>query len=127
MALINPLARARGYGSAKDGVHHWYVQRASALLLAGLSLWFLYAITRLAGADYQAAVAFMSNPFHASCAILTLISMLYHGMVSIQIVIEDYIHAEALAIALQLVIRALSYLGMVLGSVYLLRLVVAGG
>ena len=22
-----PLARARGLGSAKDGVHHWWVQR----------------------------------------------------------------------------------------------------
>ena len=30
MSMVNPLARARGTGSAKEGVHHWYAQRATA-------------------------------------------------------------------------------------------------
>ena len=36
MSMVNPLARALGLGSAKEGVHHWYVQRASAILLVFL-------------------------------------------------------------------------------------------
>ena len=33
MSLRTPIARARGLGSAKDGLHHWWVQRVSAVEL----------------------------------------------------------------------------------------------
>ena len=31
-----PLARARGLGSAKEGVHHWWMQRLTAIALIPL-------------------------------------------------------------------------------------------
>ena len=31
--LRTPLSRARGLGSAKDGLHHWWVQRLTAVAL----------------------------------------------------------------------------------------------
>ena len=37
--LQTPLKRARGLGSAKDGTHHFIVQRITALALVPLSLW----------------------------------------------------------------------------------------
>ncbi|MCW8952661.1 MAG: succinate dehydrogenase, hydrophobic membrane anchor protein, partial [Rhodospirillales bacterium] len=33
MNMRTPLARARGLGSAKEGVHHWWAQRATAVAL----------------------------------------------------------------------------------------------
>ena len=39
------LARVRGLGSAKEGVHHWWVQRVTALLLIPLVVWFVAAFS----------------------------------------------------------------------------------
>jgi succinate dehydrogenase / fumarate reductase membrane anchor subunit len=41
MSLRSPLSQARGLGSAKDGVHHWWMQRLTAMALIPLSLWFV--------------------------------------------------------------------------------------
>ena len=38
MSLRAPLARALNHGSAHEGVHHWVVQRFTALALAPLLL-----------------------------------------------------------------------------------------
>ena len=35
----SPVGRARGLGSAKDGVHHWWMQRLTAVALVPLALW----------------------------------------------------------------------------------------
>ena len=35
------LARVRGLGSAKEGVHHWWMQRVTAVALVPLSIWFV--------------------------------------------------------------------------------------
>ena len=37
MSLRTPVARARGLGSAKEGLHHWWVQRVSAVALIPLT------------------------------------------------------------------------------------------
>ena len=51
MSMTHPLARARGHGSARDGVHHWFAQRASAVLLILLAAWLLYAMIVLVAAS----------------------------------------------------------------------------
>ena len=33
MSLRHPLKTARGLGSAKDGTHHWILQRITAIAL----------------------------------------------------------------------------------------------
>ena len=38
------LARARGLGSAKEGVQHWWLQRLTAIALVPLSLWFVASV-----------------------------------------------------------------------------------
>ena len=38
-----PLKNARGLGSAKDGTHHWIVQRLTAVALIPLVIWFAYS------------------------------------------------------------------------------------
>jgi succinate dehydrogenase / fumarate reductase membrane anchor subunit len=96
MGMINPLARARGLGSAKAGVEHWYLQRASALLLLLLTAWLVYAMVSLAGQGFEVASAFISKPWNAACAVLLVVSGFYHAMISVQVVIEDYIHAPVL-------------------------------
>ena len=125
MKAVNPLARARGHGSAKHGVQHWWLQRASALLLILLTAWLLYALVTLSSKGYEEAIAFISSPFHAASAILFAITVLYHAMLGLQVVIEDYIHTPALEMFLQLVVKAAAYVGMVVSVVYLIQIVTA--
>ncbi|MGB0810562.1 MAG: hypothetical protein ACPGRU_04805 [Candidatus Puniceispirillaceae bacterium] len=37
--MSTPLAQARGLGSAKAGLHHWWHQRVSAVAMVGLVCW----------------------------------------------------------------------------------------
>ena len=36
----SPIARARGLGSAKGGVEHWWAERVTAVALVPLTIWF---------------------------------------------------------------------------------------
>ena len=47
--LRNPLKTARGLGSAKDGTHHFVVQRVTAIALVFLSLYVVGLIVSLIG------------------------------------------------------------------------------
>lgn len=121
--MTNPLARARGHGSARDGVHHWLAQRASAVLLLFLVGWLTYAAIALAGADFATVRAFLAQPFNAALMVLLLLSLLYHAVLGLQVVIEDYVHHPATAIALQYLARAGALLGMALGVIHVLKIV----
>jgi len=120
MSMTNPLARARGHGSAKSGVHHWLAQRVTAVFLVFLAGWLVYTVFALAGADYATARAFVARPFNAALLVLLVISMLYHAMLGLQVVIEDYVHRPAAAIILHFLVRAGAWLGMALAVVNIL-------
>jgi len=121
--MIHPLARARGYGSAKSGLHHWLSQRVSAVLLLLLIPWLVFAIISNSGSNHADVAAFIAQPWHATLLILSLLVLLYHGMLGLQVVIEDYVHQRALELALHLLVRAGTLLGAVLGAISTLKLV----
>ena len=60
MSLQSPIGRARGLGSAKQGLHHWWMQRITAVLLVPLTLWFVFSVASLIGGGYEATVAWVS-------------------------------------------------------------------
>jgi len=120
MSMTNPLARARGHGSAKGGVQHWLAQRVTAVFLVFLVGWLVWAAFSLAGADFNAARAFVARPFNAALLILLVISVFYHGMLGLQVVIEDYVHHPAAEITLHFLVRAGAWLGMALAIVNIL-------
>jgi succinate dehydrogenase / fumarate reductase, membrane anchor subunit len=96
--LRSPLSQARGLGSAKDGVHHWWVQRLTALALIPLSLWFVFSVARYHIADYSMMHAWISNPYVAIALVLYFIAVFYHSALGVQVVIEDYVANEPLKI-----------------------------
>ena len=122
MKTLDPIARAKGLGSAKEGVHHWYAQRASAVVLVFLTGWMIYSAVALAGGGYEASVAFLSSPVNASLLGLMLVVLLYHAMLGLQVVIEDYVHNATAEIVLYFVTRAGAYVMMALGIVHILKL-----
>tara|TARA_R110000787_G_scaffold57667_22_gene131638 strand:- start:2183 stop:2560 length:378 start_codon:yes stop_codon:yes gene_type:complete len=98
MSLRSPLSQARGLGSAKDGTHHFWVQRVSAVALIPLSLWFVFSLASLPGASYEQVQWWVGYPAVAVTLILFIGAALYHSMLGVQVVIEDYVGSEALKI-----------------------------
>ena len=103
--LRSPLGRAVGLGSAKEGVEHWWLQRITAVALVPLSLWFVIAIIRLVGADIDTVGDWVGRPLPAILLVLLLIATFYHVALGLQVVIEDYVHAELTKLGLVIIVR----------------------
>jgi succinate dehydrogenase / fumarate reductase membrane anchor subunit len=99
MSLRSPIARARGLGSAKEGTGHWWHQRVSAVALLALVVWFVISLLMLTGADWATASDWLSNKFNAGLMLLLIVFLFYHLKLGLQVVIEDYVHGEAMKIA----------------------------
>lgn len=105
MSIQSPLARARGLGSAKDGVGHWWAQRVSAVALVPLTLWFVFSVVSHAGADYAEVVAWIASPLVAVPLVLYLAVLFYHSQLGLRVVVEDYVHAEWLKFGTLIVLQ----------------------
>ncbi len=73
------------------GVGHWWQQRLSSLILIPLTIWLLWAITRLSGADYATTLEFFNRPLHKGIAMLLIAVIAFHAQIGIQVICEDYI------------------------------------
>ncbi len=94
MSLRTPLAKVRGLGSAKDGTHHWWMQRVTAVALIPLVLIFAGYVIALVGGSHADVVAAIGSPVGSLISLLLIVAVFYHFMLGIQVVIEDYVHAE---------------------------------
>ena len=103
-AMRDPLATARGLGSAKDGVNHWWMQRVTAIALLLLSPWFIYFAVSLIGADQLSVRAAIAQPLNATLLVSFMIAMLWHARLGLQVVVEYYVHGWQ-EITLQLIIK----------------------
>jgi len=123
--MRSPLGRAIGLGSAKEGVEHWWLQRITAVALVPLSLWFVIAIIRLVSADSDGVRDWVGNPLPAIMLVLLLIATFYHAALGLQVVIEDYIHAELTKLGLVVVVRLGCFALAVAGMFAVLSMAVA--
>ncbi len=94
--LRSALGRARGLGSAKEGMHHWWVQRLTALALIPLTVWLVISIVGLIGASHGEFVLWLANPINTTAMILFLAIAFHHAQLGMQVVFEDYVSSHAL-------------------------------
>jgi succinate dehydrogenase / fumarate reductase membrane anchor subunit len=121
MSLKSPLGRVLGLGSAKDGTAHWWSQRVTAVGLALLGLWFAGALIGLDSFSYRDVTAFVSEPLNAVLLALFVGTALYHSLLGIQVVIEDYVHGAGLKVVSLLVIKFVHVLAAALGIFAIFR------
>ena len=120
--LRTPLARARGLGSAHAGLHHWWMQRLTAIALVPLVVWFAVSLVMMSGADQAMVQNWIRSPFVMVLLTLTIVIGLHHGQLGLQVVIEDYIHNEGRKLALILLVRFAAVLSGVAAIVAILRI-----
>ena len=126
MGLQHPLGRVRGLGSAKAGSHHWWSQRVTAIALVPLTLWFVYSALTLAGSDYASGMKWLAQPANGILMVLLVIATFHHLQLGLQVVIEDYVHHEAVKL-MALVVMKLSSIGLAVAAMFSIIKISFGG
>jgi succinate dehydrogenase / fumarate reductase membrane anchor subunit len=127
MSLRSPLARARGLGSAKEGLGHWIAQRVTSIALIPLSVWFIISVIGLAGSHYEQFQAWLAVPGNTALMLLLLFCTFHHAQNGCQVVIEDYIHGRGARLAAIMLVKMTSVLLGVFAAVSVLRAALVGG
>ena len=90
------LKQVRGLGSAKSGVHHWWLQRVTAAGNLVLLAWFIASLILLPSLDRSSVLAWVSSPLVAVPMLLLILTTFWHARLGVQVLIEDYVHSEGL-------------------------------
>lgn len=106
----SPLSVVKGHGSAKDGTHHFWMQRVTAVALVPLIVWFCLSLAMMPEATYATVVAWMKSPFNSVMLILSIFASFYHLSLGLQVILEDYISNNN--------VRMFSILGVKLGCFF---------
>ena len=91
MSLRTPLGQVLGTGAARQGVHHWWVQRLTSVALVPLSIWFLISLLTLSSLDHATVSAWMAHGSTALLLILFVLTATRHSQLGVAVVIEDYV------------------------------------
>ncbi len=115
------IGRVRGLGAAKSGVHHWWMQRVSAISNLALVIWFIVALLSLPDYSHATVTAWVKQPLVAVPLMLFSISVFYHLRLGLQVLIEDYVGGGAKVAAL-LLLTAFSISGGLVAVFSILRI-----
>lgn len=122
MSLRTPLASVRGLGSAKQGVHHWWWQRLTAVALVPLTLWFVMCVVKLTGASHSEAARWLGSPLNSAMLTLFVSASLHHAQLGMQVVWEDYVRPEWLKVTCIIGTKFAAALLGVIAIIYILRI-----
>lgn len=123
---MSSLGRARGLGSAKHGVHHWIVQRVSAIALIPLTIWFVIQAPALFTFDYLGFLLWIKSTVNALLLASFISIALFHGIIGVQVVIEDYVHSKCWKIKLLVFLKLITYAAIALTIFSIFSLYVKG-
>lgn len=127
MSLRTPLRRVLGAGSAKEGVHHWWVQRLTAVALLPLTVWFVVSLLALPSLDHATVTAWMSGSGTAVLLILLVLVASWHSQLGLRVVVEDYVPAAGARTVTLAVLSLLHSLLATVGVFAVLKVALGGG
>lgn len=125
MAYKTDYKAVAGLGSAKDGTGHFISQRLTAIALVPLALCFLYPFMRALGSGHEAVLETYRHPFNALIAVGFLIVGFRHLRLGLQVVIEDYIHAERPRM-ICMILNALTWRGLAIAGAFAVASIALG-
>jgi succinate dehydrogenase / fumarate reductase membrane anchor subunit len=98
--MATPLHRVRYLGSAHGGTQDFWRQRVTGAANVPLVLGFIAVIFAVIGQPYDTVVNIIGSPLVSALLILLLVSAAVHMRIGMQVIVEDYIHGEALKVVL---------------------------
>ena len=110
MSLRSPLSNVRGLGSAREGTHHFWYQRVTAMALVPLSLWIMISIVMMTSSDHATIILWFQSPINALLFLVFILALYFHAQLGVQVVIEDYIHSEWQKISCIILVKFLAIL-----------------
>ena len=87
-----------------------------------LGLWFVVTVLCLMHADYASARAIVAKPWNALLLIAFVLTMFWHAVLGLQVVIEDYVHTRWKEVVLLVAIKFLAVLGALASVLAVLRI-----
>ena len=73
------------------GSGHWRWQRVSAIMLAPLTLWFMFAVMPRVSDRRFETLEWIAYPPTAIALIIFIAAMMWHAQLGLQVVLEDYV------------------------------------
>lgn len=113
MGAGTKLGRVRGLGSARSGTHHFTLQRLTAISNLTLMVWLMVSLVTGDFTNHRSVTDWLSSPFAAVPMALLAISVFTHFRLGLTVLIEDYVHDEALKLASLLALTFFSWGGMI--------------
>ncbi len=120
------IGRVRGLGAAREGVHHWLLQRFTAAGNLILGLYLVFALLLLPDLTHETVAGWIADPVPACAMALLVISTFWHARLGLQVVIEDYVHVAGTKFAAILALNLFTFAGAAFGIFSIVRLALAG-
>ncbi len=98
--IRTPLARVRGYGSARSGTEQFWRQRLTAVSNIPLTIAAIVIMIMLLGRNQAATAQILGSPAVAIIIALFIISIVTHMRIGMQTIIEDYVHDDSAKLTL---------------------------
>ena len=124
--MRTPLAKVRGLGSAKAGTEHFMHQRLTAIANIPLIIFMVIFVVMHVDVSRAEMLADIGHPLVALMLVFTIISVCWHMKLGMQVIIEDYIHAEGPKVA-ALVANALFCVAIALTGLFAILKISFGG
>jgi succinate dehydrogenase / fumarate reductase, membrane anchor subunit len=126
MSLRTPIGRVLGLGAAKEGVSHWWSQRVTSVALLFLGLWFVSALLRMPNFSYELVTTWIATPINAVLLLLLIGTLVYHSLLGVQVVVEDYVHHHGLKIA-SMMLLTFAHVGVAALAIFAVLRIAFGG
>jgi succinate dehydrogenase / fumarate reductase, membrane anchor subunit len=86
--------RVRQFGSAREGLREWRLQRLTAIAVIPLSLYFAASVLSLASSDRKTAADWLSLPVSALVVTLIVLAGVTHALIGLGSVVLNYVRTR---------------------------------
>jgi len=98
-SMRTPLSRVRALGPSHSGTSDFWRQRITAVAMVLLMVPVIVVVMMLLGRNQAGAAQILGSPLVAIVMLLFIVASAWHMKIGMQVVIEDYVHNEAMKLA----------------------------
>lgn len=104
------IYRLKRITDARSGSKHWWHERFSSIILLIVSLWLFVFLKNIYGKDYLNFAVELSKPHNIIISIIFVLTSLYHSMLGMQVIVEDYIVHKGIQLLLIILLQSFCFI-----------------